>query len=54
MTTRLVDDNNELLRLTGGEVSITFHIREIKNYKYCAECSTSKYHKYEKMKSGKM
>ena len=53
MTTRLVDENGEILRLTGGKVTIIYHIREVKNSQHCTQCSTCKYHQYEKMKSGR-
>ena len=53
MTTRLVDENGEILRLSGGAVTIIYHIREVKNTQHCPECSTCKDHQYEKIKSGR-
>ena len=39
MTTRLVDENGELLRLTGGTVTFIYHIREIKNSQHCSNAA---------------
>ena len=42
MTTRLVDKNGKILRLSGGSITIIYHIREVKNTQHCVECGTER------------